>query len=499
MRRVIVAIAAGILVLAGMPAHGEEDPAFKFSEKFADFDLAGQAQLATGCAFIAAVECDRLIGAQVQVTKPSTVFALASVFQRGLATSYAWGSSIGGGAGSGSGGKGIIPTFPGEAVGLYPSEPREGTFAGPVTTAANGAVVDGRAHAKATEAPSGSAIFELQHVDVPEQLTVEDGVVFSRGGPVEQGVDVESMSVLENLVIAKVLKIRSLTSRAYGLIPGEPGEAQGVGYTSIEGASVNDTPVEITEKGITLGEQTQGEAEKDEAQAQLRQALAAASIEDIRLTQATAVPGEDGQSIEVKSGLLQVVYNNKEFGAANPQGFSGGSFEVGGANVEIAARRADDSSEPAAEPGPSSGPEPISDPFNPSSAAMPAPDAPGSVDPAASEPFGTGSAMGSLDSAEPGGASYPSIGSSSQGSYYSELASLSSGRGLSAAAGDSGSTLATTGPASAPAPRAVLRAVRAGAVGDSGPGTDQWMETIYLGLIAVPLLLVVAFRLSVAR
>jgi hypothetical protein len=471
-----VAIAAAAIVLLGTPAHGEEDAA-RSSEKFADFDLAGQAQLATGCAFFGAVECDRPVGAQVQVTKPSTVFALASVFQRGLATSYAFGSSIGGGEGSGSGGKGLVPTFPGEAVGLYPSEPREGAFEGPVTAGANGAVVDGRARAKATDVPSGSAIFEMQHVDVPKQLTVEDGTVFSQGGPVAAGVEVESVSALQNLVVGGVLQIKSLTSRAYGLIPVEPGDPQGIGLTSIEGASIGGTPVQITDKGITIADQTQGQAAKDDAQAQLRQALAAASIEDIRLTQAIAEPGEDGRSIRVRSGLLQVVYNNKQFGAANPQGVSGGSFEVGGASAEVSARRADDVADTSA----STGSQPISDPFAPSAVLAP--------------PEPVAAPAGDITTPTDG---VLTLGSSSFGAYVSELAEVSSGAAL--AADDSGSTVATTGPPATAAPTRVLRAVPAGAVGvGSGPGTSSWMETIYLGLVAVPLLVVVAFRLSVAR
>lgn len=339
-RRLGATVAIGLLAVGpALPAwgDGDADPAVDrgSASAFESFEVQAQSQAAAGYLFAVGDEEDRLAGARVGVAKPADVYALAAAFQRGLAAGYFYAAVLGSSAG---GGAGVAPEPPpGETRALYPSEPRESTWEGPVTAGAKGPVVDGRSAAKATDAPTGDAALELQGLTVPGQLVVEGGRIGSRGAPVVAGIEGESVSVLSGLTIGTNLRIETLTSRAYGLVPAVGGDPTGTASTVVEGATVNGTPVRITHAGLELADQRPAEAPKAQMMDQVRQALAADNIEDVRLDEAAAVPQTSG--VRATAGVLRVIYRNRSFGASNPQGFSGGGFELGGATVSVTAHR----------------------------------------------------------------------------------------------------------------------------------------------------------------
>lgn len=341
MRRVLIAVIGAATLLGWVgPAGAEPDGASSPASAFDTFSVLGQSQIATGYLYAVGDEDEHIGGSKASVDKPENVLAVAAAFQRGTAAGYTYGATVGGGANAGAGGKGIAPEPPpGEADGQYPSSPAEQNWEGSITSAAKGPVVDGRAHAKATPMPSGEAQFALQHFEVPGQLSVNHGVTASRGEPVKAGLEGQSTSVLRGVTIAGAVKIDSLVSRTYALLPAAPGETKALGSTVVQGASVNGTPVEIGDSGIRVSDQGQGTAQKAQLDEQLAKGLAAANIEDIRLARTTIVKGDNGKVL-INAPALVIKYRDKSLAASNPQGFSGGGFAVGGASLSLEGQRA---------------------------------------------------------------------------------------------------------------------------------------------------------------
>src|SRR5436190_9052878 len=255
MRRLVIGMWAAAVLLAGTGPATAEEPAGTSSPAaaFDSFSILAQSQMSAGYLYAVGDEDEHFAAAKAAVDKPENVLAIAAAIQRGTAAGYTYGATIGGGANGGAGGKGIAPEPPpGEADGQYPSTPAEMTWEGPVTAGAKGPVIDGRAHAKASSAPSGTADFKVSHFDVPNTLTVDQAVSTSRGEPVAAGLEGESVGVLKGVTIGGALKIDSLVSRAYGLIPATPGDTKAIGFTVIEGATVNGTPVQIDNTGLRV-------------------------------------------------------------------------------------------------------------------------------------------------------------------------------------------------------------------------------------------------------
>jgi hypothetical protein len=231
------------------------------------------------------------------------------------------------------------------------------TWEGALTSGAKGPVIDGRAHAKATGAPSGEATFILQHLDVPGQLTVDHAVTDSRGKPTAEGLEGQSTSVVRGITIGKTIKIDSLISTTYALLPAASGEIKAVGRTVVQGASVNGTPVEIGDTGIRVSDQGQGTAQKAQLDEQLSKGLASANIEDIRLARATTT--KDEGKVLIDAPALVIKWRDKTIAANNPQGFSGGGFSLGGAMLSLEGVRATtDNGTTEQHDTPSSSPEP---------------------------------------------------------------------------------------------------------------------------------------------
>jgi len=321
MRRLFVTIlSAALLGLGALPVHADEGPALN-SDAFESFDVYAQAQAARGTMFAVGGtegESERLVGAKVEVSKPASVYCIAAAFQRGLAAGYTYGAVLGRSA---AGGKGIAPEPPpGEAIALYPSEPREMQWEGPLTQGAKGSVIDGRTYAKALDVPAGRAGISLQHIDAG-QLVIDHAVTASRAEPTADGLQVESTSTVEGITLGgTALKIDRIVSRAYGLMPAVSGDPKGEGSTIVTGARVNGVPVEITSGGIVVGDQKpQGGDQKSQTVKQVAESLAKANIKDVRLDETAIKPGDDGKSIQVTAAVLRVSYVNEEFGASNPQ------------------------------------------------------------------------------------------------------------------------------------------------------------------------------------
>jgi hypothetical protein len=341
MRRLCIGLVAAIALLGSQGLAGAEEPTggATAASAFDSFSILGQSQVATSWLYAVGDEDEHVAGSRVAVDKPENVAAIAAAFQRGTAAGYTYGATVGGGSNAGAGGKGIAPEPPpGEADGQYPSSPDQMTWEGTLTSGAKGPVIDGRAHAKATGAPSGEATFILQHLDVPGQLTVEHAATASRGAPTADGLQGESTSVLRGITIGKTIKIDSLISTTYALLPAASGEIKAVGRTVVQGASVNGTPVEIGDTGIRVSDQGQGTAQKAQLDEQLTKDLASANIEDIRLARATTT--KDEGKVLIDAPALVIKWRDKTIAANNPQGFSGGGFSLGGAMLSLEGVRA---------------------------------------------------------------------------------------------------------------------------------------------------------------
>ena len=302
---------------------------------FQHLTTVAQGQVATGYFFAIGDEVNRLVGAHSEIDGPPVnTREIAAFVQRGIGATYVYG--VAGGPGGTSGALPDPP--PGEAPAYYPTDPHETTFSGPLSAVLNGGAartVDGRFHAKAEEGAAGSAEATVTRMDVPGYFAVDQAVVTSAGRPVNDGVEAESVSVLSGLTIGP-LHVDSLTSRAYGFVPSLPGDPKGVATTVVEGATVGKTPVMITDQGIVVADKGDPSAAE-----KVRAALASAGLTDIRLLPSLANPSENKEQVTAQTGGLQVIHRDPKFGASNPQGFQGGGFAVGGAEVNVVGQRCD--------------------------------------------------------------------------------------------------------------------------------------------------------------
>ena len=361
---------------------------------FSRIQSVAQGQLGTGYFFAIGDEVNRVVGARAEMAGPPiNTRSTAAFIQRGVGATYVYG--VAGGPGGTSGALPDPP--PGEAPAYWPTEPNESTFEGPVTAALDGSdgrdprTVDGRFHASATEQAAALADAAVTRVQVPGYFAAEGGSVVSRSSPVPTGFEAESVSVVNGLVIGP-LRIETLVSRAYGFVPSLPGEPKAVASTVVEGATVGKVPVKITDNGVVAADQT-----SPDVQAQVQEALKGAGISDVRLLGSLSKPDQDGQQVSAEAGTLQVVRNDHELGNQNPQGFRGGGFAIGGAEVTVTGTRCEPAC--AGPPGESDAPG--------LSFESPSPASSTSADSAFAEPpvedfAGADSAIGALDpAAEP--------------------------------------------------------------------------------------------------
>ncbi|MGH9039482.1 MAG: hypothetical protein ACRDZ3_04555 [Acidimicrobiia bacterium] len=325
----ILAVPLAFLVLLP-PVAAQEEVATSGFHGFESFETRAQGQVAETTGFLNTFrEDDRIMGAASEINgPPANSRNVAALLQRGEAAVFVYGV-IGGGGGE----RGTLPDPPpGEANAYYPTDPPEMTVGGPVASG-TAQSPDTRFHAKATDVPTGRAEATAFKVFAAGFFTVEAATVVSHTEPVEGGVRAESVSVLRQ-VAAGPLLIETLVSRAVAFVPAQGGDPTGIASTVVEGATVGGQPVQITDKGVVVGENA-----NPLNQDQVNKAFADAGFEQVRLLPSTAVASNEGQAVLADAGVVEFVKQDQEFGASNPQGFSGGGFSIGGASAGISSVR----------------------------------------------------------------------------------------------------------------------------------------------------------------
>jgi hypothetical protein len=333
------ALCAALITAQASPAAADEPGPFP---GFTAVDSYAQGQVATGYLFAVGDEESRLVGANAQLNgPPAGSQAIAAFFQRGHGGTYVY-DFLGGGQ---PGKPGKLPDPPpGEAAGYFPASPSEATFAGPISSA-GGQAADGRFHAKATSTPSSIAEAAITNYNAAGQFVLEWAHITSHTEPSQGGVLAESTSVLHGLTIGP-LRIDTLVSKATGLITPND-KPKGGASTVVTGATVNGMPVQITDQGVVVaGSPAPG------AQQQVNDAFAGAGYKGVALVPATVATEKDGTYHALTAGM-QMIYRNDDLGANNPQGFSGGGFQFGGAEIKLLGHSADAGlgSPPVAPPG----------------------------------------------------------------------------------------------------------------------------------------------------
>lgn len=297
---------------------------------FAQFDTHAQGQVVTLTGFLNAFREDNsIVGAVSEINGPPATSRNISAFVfRGKGATFVYG--VIGGQG---GGRGTLPDPPpGEANAFYPTNPPEQTWSGPITGLGLPQVVDSRFYAKATETPTGRTEGAITALSSPNHFKVGQATVVSYTEPVEGGVVAEAVSVVHQVEVGP-LTIQNVVSRAYAFVP-TTGDPKGIATTVVEGAKVGETPVQITDKGIVVTDQT-----NPLGQEAVNKAMADAGFPQTRLLPAFAQTGEDGSSVTTTAGTLEFIKHDEAFGASNPQGFSGGGFSIGGAEAYVNTRR----------------------------------------------------------------------------------------------------------------------------------------------------------------
>ncbi len=325
----VSAVALGFLGFLH-PALADEGAPANVFPGFTAVDSHAQGQLATGYLFAVGDELTRLVGAAVEINgPPAGSQATAAFIQRGAGGTYVYGVAGGGGNGKG----GALPEPPpGEADAFFPANPQSAHWEGPLTGGAKTQVIDGRMTAKADAIPTARGDAAVTDVVVPGALEVAAAVVDSHSEPTDQGVVSELVSVLSGVTIGP-LHIDTIVSRAYAMVPADPGPSKGIARTIVTGATVNGTPVQITDQGVVAGSNP-----SPGPQGQINDAMAKSGFPEVRLTPSTVSSGDDG-SFNAVTGVLQVIHRDPKLGAQNPQGFQGGGFSVGGAEVSVLAQR----------------------------------------------------------------------------------------------------------------------------------------------------------------
>lgn len=317
------ALAAALLVANPVTATAVSSEDFP---GFVSVDSYAQGQAGTGYLFLIGDEENRLFGAQAVLNgPPKGSQAVAAFFQRGITAQYTYGIVGGGSAGK----NGALPEPPpGEAAAYFPAEPREFTFEGPLSTA-TGQATDSRFHAIATDTPSSAADAAATDFNAAGQFRFEYAHVTSHTERIARGVVAASTAKIFGLEIGP-LKIEYLFSHAIGTITAK-GEPTGSATTVAYGATVAGQGVEITDHGVVVG----GNAAPGD-QAAVNNALAQAGLASIEMLPSSVAEGDVGDvSINAATSGLRIVYKDPALGAANPQGFSGGGIQFGGAEVRL--------------------------------------------------------------------------------------------------------------------------------------------------------------------
>ena len=327
MRRPMLLVPAVTLgLLAFLPPVAAEESVVT---GFTGIQTHAQGQAATGYFFAVGEEENRLVGALSEINNPPAGSKnIAAFVQRGVAATYTYGLIGGGGPGQ----NGKLPDPAREAGAFYPANPQEASFEGPVTSGVKGPVVDGRFHAKASDTPTGRADAAVTSLEVPGQLAIGQVIVVSHTEPSEGGISAESISVLHGITVGP-LHIESMVSRAYGFVSAAPGAPKGIASTVVEGATVNGTAVQLTDKGVVVGTSHPGRPGPGERRPHPG---------GLRRHSPPALPRRSRRQQRVRAGRHRNAPSGPpgpEVRRLEPAGFSGGGFSVGGAEVRVLGHR----------------------------------------------------------------------------------------------------------------------------------------------------------------
>jgi hypothetical protein len=494
-RRMLLAAVVPMALLAFLPAveagaelgppaeaGGGGDGSF---HGFAQFDTHAKGQILTLTGFLNAFREDNsVVGTVSEINgPPATSRNIAAFFLRGQGATFVYG--VIGGPG---GGRGTLPDPPpGEANAYYPTDdpPYEMTWTGPITGLGVPQVVDSKFHAKASDVPTGRADGAVTAVTSPGYFSIGQATAVSHTEPADGGVVAEAVSVVHELKVGPLL-IQNIVSRAHSFVPAS-GDPKGTATTVIDGAKVGDTPVQITDKGIVVADQT-----NPLNQEQVNKSLADAGYPQVRLLPSVAKAGEDGSSVSSTAGTLEFVKHDEKFGASNPQGFSGGGFSIGGAEAVVSTQRCS----PDCGGGLGGGDSGSTDIIGSDSGASGSDGSSGSTDGSDSQSGGA-----TLDSGDLGYSSSSSspetltTDTSGAGAGSSTNLSTDTGGGLGARGGlgaggagsDSGSTTAATPPSeqaaagvSTPGAGVAVQQQQAVAYSELGPESAEWLRDLYL-------------------
>ena len=162
----------------------------------------------------------------------------------------------------------------------------------------------------------------------------------SRGEPTAAGLEARGQQrARSRSPSAASLTIDSMVSHAYALFPAEPGEVQTTAVTVLRARRSTARRWRSPTGASRSPTRARARTRRRNSTSRSAKALSRANIADIRLAEATTKVDEDGL-VKINAGMLVVEYRNNEFGGANPHGFSGGGFSVGGASLSIEAIRA---------------------------------------------------------------------------------------------------------------------------------------------------------------
>ncbi len=484
-RRMLLAAVVPMALLAFLPAveagaelgppaeaGGSEDGSF---HGFAQFETHAKGQIVTLTGFLNAFREDNsVVGAVSEINgPPATSRNIAAFFLRGQGATFVYG--VIGGPG---GGRGTLPDPPpGEANAYYPTDdpPYEMTWTGPITGLGVPQVVDSKFHAKATDMPTGRADGAVTALSSPNHFSIGQATVVSHTEPADGGVVAESVSVVHEVKVGPLL-IQNIVSRAYSFVP-TSGDPKGIATTVIDGAKVGDTPVQLTDKGIVVADQT-----NPLNQEQVNKAMADAGYPQVRLLPSIAKAGEDGSSVSSTAGTLEFVKHDEKFGASNPQGFSGGGFSIGGAEAVVSTRRCSpdcgggSSSDIA---GGDTGGSPLGEGTSSSSDSSSYGSDSLSTD-SGSASADTGSATLTTDTSGSGVGGSANLSAGSSGGGVSLPTGGGSGAGASSTTAVTPSTEGSATGVSAPGAGVAVQQQQAVAFTELGPKSAEWLRDLYL-------------------
>ena len=300
---------------------------------FAQFDTHAQGQVVTLTGFLNAFREDNsVVGAVSEINgPPATSRNIAAFFLRGQGATFVYG--VLGGPG---GGRGTLPDPPpGEANAYYPTDepPYEMTWTGPITGLGIPQVVDSKFHAKATDVPTGRADGAVTALTSPGHFSIGQATVVSHTEPADGGVVAESVSVVHEV---KVGPAADPEHRVAGLLL-RPDQRRSEGHRHAPWSTAprsatrpSRSPTRASSWPTRPTRSTRSRSTRPWPTPATRRS---------GCSRRSPRPARTARRSAPTAGTLEFVKHDEEFGASNPQGFSGGGFSIGGAEAVVNTQR----------------------------------------------------------------------------------------------------------------------------------------------------------------